>query len=523
MDHPSHLNVPSSILIGFLRESVGDARDLITRHFREKEAFPTSSLFGSFSARRSQLSVSSFSIVGDKEVQAQTSLDSNDGISSKRSLRFVEYIRDPVLEGTLRLEDGSDGLLILQTCLALRIARRKILGTGRARGYGVHFSDFEIPSEEGEHRSAEVIRQALAFDYGKWLASLSERLMALKLETERPETDFDVDTALSRHLDDLVEIFDVDSRESISYDLSPAPKLFLLKCANSALSRGNIDGFIHVLSVYGFLRDASEYIDEVALEAGELGLLPLYSQLRDLKRRASRDNVPLPRNLLELLPILRNISKADERLRTHLRPAEKVGRTNLAGALRKDEAMLIALPGADGHSYLCLDSDSRQFVRSDKSSKSDVAVIHRAFQQLAAKGSARKGLWGSVGPQPKYRDLSEEEVDGPSEFWNWLGDRNRECVWRILPIVGRNIRRIALIPLGECHDMLQSCGAPAGTFVTHYPSLFHFLLERGRLPQRELDHWASQKQPRISIVRGDHADLQYSPLEEQASVALWRS
>jgi len=71
--------------------------------------------------------------------------------------------------------------------------------------------------------------------------------------------------------------------------------------------------------------------------------------------------------------------------------------------------------------------------------------------------------------------------------------------------------------------MLQSCGAPAGTFVTHYPSLFHFLLERGQLPQRPLDHWASQKQPRISIVRGDHADLQYSPLEEQASVALWRS
>jgi hypothetical protein len=54
-----------------------------------------------------------------------------------------------------------------------------------------------------------------------------------------------------------------------------------------------------------------------------------------------------------------------------------------------------------------------------------------------------------------------------------------------------------------------------------YPGLAFYALARGLYGDfKEPDRPAA---PFVSIVRGDHADLQYSRLEEQASVALWRS
>jgi hypothetical protein len=151
--------------------------------------------------------------------------------------------------------------------------------------------------------------------------------------------------------------------------------------------------------------------------------------------------------------------------------------------------------------------------------------MERFSRSLSGRGGLRDGGWSQAaegGDSPVEAAAADRMTEAElTAFWDTTGEAQRAQLWAPLTEALAGAKRVIGITHGRLQLAALSAGAPADAEIVQYPGLAFYALARGLYGDRTEP--AKPAAPSISIVRGDHADLQYSPLEEQASVALWRS
>ena len=231
------------------------------------------------------------------------------------------------------------------------------------------------------------------------------------------------------------------------------------------------------------------------------------------------------RALRDRLPALREAAAEVPGFEILRAPHLQVTQAWLRESLAPEEAMLLAFVH-DGIARAAVLRGNGDGALVDLPEMADNAgEMERFSRSLSGRSGLRDGSWpfadsesNSVIEALPIDRMSNAEL---AAFWDETGAAQHAVFWAPLAEVLVGVTRMITITHGRLQVAALSAGAPEAAQITQYPGLAFYALARGLYGGRkEPDQPAV---PHISIVRGDHADLQYSPLEEEASVALWRS
>lgn len=231
------------------------------------------------------------------------------------------------------------------------------------------------------------------------------------------------------------------------------------------------------------------------------------------------------RALHDKLPALREAAAEVPGFEILRAPHRQVTQAWLRQSLGHDEAIVLAFvhDGVARAAVLRSDGDGALVHLPIFAEKA--ADMERFSRSLSGRGGMRDGSWSrdggeGVGATEAHAvgRMSEGEL---AVFWDATGEAQRAHLWGPLSESLVGVKRVIGITHGRLQLAALSAGAPDDAEIVQYPGLAFYALARGLYGSRELSTQPTAS--RISIVRGDHADLQYSALEEQASVALWQS
>ncbi|MGM0743535.1 MAG: hypothetical protein ACQEVT_18415 [Pseudomonadota bacterium] len=226
--------------------------------------------------------------------------------------------------------------------------------------------------------------------------------------------------------------------------------------------------------------------------------------------------------LHDRLPALRDAAAAVPGFEVLRSPHLEVTQTWLRESLSPDEVMLLAFIQDGVARTAVLRGDGGGKLCDLWTAVDRVKDMERFSQSLTGRSGLRDGGWASGSTDTKKRPSSNRMTDAElAAFWETTGEAQRAQLWAPLTEALAGAKRVIGITHGRLQLAALSAGAPANAEIVQYPGLAFYALARGLYGDRTEP--AKPAAPCISIVRGDHADLQYSPLEEQASVALWRS
>ena len=231
------------------------------------------------------------------------------------------------------------------------------------------------------------------------------------------------------------------------------------------------------------------------------------------------------RALHDRLPALREAAAEVPGFEILRAPHRQVTQAWLRESLGSDEAMLLAFvhDGVARAAVLHADGDGSLL---DLPAFADKSVdMERFSRSLSGRGGMRDGGWSHAaeGGDIAVEAAATDRMTGAelAAFWDATGEAQRAQLWAPLTEALAGAKRVICITHGRLQFAALSAGAPVDAEIVQYPGLAFYALARGLYGDR--NEPAKPAAPRISIVRGDHADLQYSSLEEKASVALWRS
>lgn len=206
-------------------------------------------------------------------------------------------------------------------------------------------------------------------------------------------------------------------------------------------------------------------------------------------------------------------------------PHRQVTQAWLRKSLGPDEAMLLAFV-LDGVARVAvLRHNDRCKVVELRAAAGWSSNMERFSRSLSGRGGMRDGGWSFARDAGKNRPgsaavvlMTEAEL---ALFWKQTIATQFAHLWSPLTETLTGAKRVIGITHGRLMLVSLSAGAPKDLEIVQYPGLAFYALARGLFGERS--ETAQSTGRRISIVRGNHTDLQYSPLEEEASVALWRS
>ena len=231
------------------------------------------------------------------------------------------------------------------------------------------------------------------------------------------------------------------------------------------------------------------------------------------------------RALHQKLPALREVAAAVPGFEILQAPHRQVTQAWLRASLRPGEAMLLAFIHDGVARAAVLRGDGGGALVDLPAFADKAADMERFSRSVSGRSGLRDGGWsqardaGSAMTAAANIDrMTEAQM---SNFWDETADAQRANLWGPLTEALAGAKRVIGITHGRLQLAALSAGAPAEAKIVQYPGLAFYALARGLYGTRSATEQSAVQH--IAVVRGEHADLQYSPVEEQTVTDIWRS